>query len=82
MTQSDDLINDFLSGEIIDPCEHDQYELEKLAEFLGFDQDDEWANSILKSPKTPNPIHFFKKLLTEKIKPAHQYRFYLGEGKG
>ncbi len=41
MTQSDDLINDYLAGDEIDPCEHDQYELEKFAEFFGLDQDDD-----------------------------------------
>lgn len=30
-----DLIEDYLEGKMIDPCEYGQYELEKLAEYLG-----------------------------------------------
>lgn len=33
----EELINDYLNGEVIDPCEHDQFDLEKLGEFLGED---------------------------------------------
>lgn len=36
----DDLINDYLAGKIIDPCDYDQYSLGKLDEFLG-NSDDE-----------------------------------------
>lgn len=32
------LIDDYLNGEIIDPCDYDQYSLEKLDEFLGNDE--------------------------------------------
>ena len=33
----DELIDKYLSGEEIDPCEYDAYSLEKLDEFLGND---------------------------------------------
>lgn len=33
----EELIDDYLNGKIIDPCEYDAYSLEKLAEFLGDD---------------------------------------------
>lgn len=35
----DDIIDDYLNGKVIDPCEYDAYSLEKLAEFLGDDTD-------------------------------------------
>lgn len=31
----DDIIEAYLDGDIIDPCKYSQFELEKLAEFLG-----------------------------------------------
>lgn len=34
----EDIIEDYLSGEMIDPCEYDAYSLEKLDEFLGNDE--------------------------------------------
>ena len=32
-----DIIDEYLGGEEIDPCKHSQFEMEKLAEFLGDD---------------------------------------------
>ncbi len=40
MKTSKDAIDDYLQGATIDPCEYDQYELEKLAEFLGDEEAD------------------------------------------
>lgn len=37
MEMPEDLIETYLRGEDIDPCDHDAYCLEKLAEFLGDD---------------------------------------------
>jgi len=31
----EELINEYLLGEVIDPCEYDGFALEKLHEFLG-----------------------------------------------
>lgn len=36
----DELIDKYLSDEIIDPCEYDAYPLQKLDEFLGNDTND------------------------------------------
>lgn len=30
-----DILDEYLDGDEIDPCEHSQWEMEKLAEFLG-----------------------------------------------
>lgn len=35
----EELFDDYLSGEIIDPTEHDQYTLEKFHEILGDEED-------------------------------------------
>ncbi len=32
-----DIIDEYLSGAEIDPCKHSQFEMERLAEFLGDD---------------------------------------------
>lgn len=37
MLPEEKLICDYLDGEMIDPCNHDQFALEKLDEFLGND---------------------------------------------
>lgn len=37
MEMPEDLIDNYLQGLDIDPCKHDAYNLEKLAEFLGED---------------------------------------------
>lgn len=33
------IIDDYLNGQEIDPCKYDAYSLEKLAEFLGDDDE-------------------------------------------
>jgi len=34
-----DVIEKYLDGEIIDPCKHSQFEMEKLDDFLGDDNE-------------------------------------------
>lgn len=34
-----EIIDDYLSGESIDPCEYDAYSLEKLSQFLGDEEE-------------------------------------------
>lgn len=33
----DDIIQEYLEGKIIDPCEHSQFEMDRLAEYFGDD---------------------------------------------
>lgn len=40
METPEDLIDAYLQGAEIDPCEHDSYCLEKLDEYLGSDPDE------------------------------------------
>jgi len=35
----EEIINDYLDGKIIDPCDYDAFSLEKLDEFLGNDEE-------------------------------------------
>ena len=39
MKPSDDIIEDYLSGAEIDPCDYDAFAMEKLHEFLGDDEE-------------------------------------------
>ena len=40
MNDDNDIIDDYLGGKMIDPCEYDAFSLEKLDEFLGNDEED------------------------------------------
>lgn len=35
----EDIIDNYLSGEIIDPCEYDEFSLARLNDFLGEDEE-------------------------------------------
>ena len=38
MMEPGDIIDDYLDGKNIEPCEYSEYEIEKLEEFLGEDE--------------------------------------------